>query len=326
MAATNRIISIVIVVERKEEAQEYAIQRPVYYISKVLTESKQCHPHYQKLAYGVFLASRKLQHYFYDHKITVVSKAPLKDIINNNDAIGRVAKWGIKLASFDIDYKPRTAIKSQALVEFMADWKEAQETTPVPELEHWVMHFDGSKLLHGSGARVTLKSPKGDELNYVLQIYFPTTNNIAEYEALLHGLCVTKEIGVHHIMCCGDSDLVAQQVAGTYKARNKVMAAYRDEVDEMAKSFLGYDIKHIRREDNMAANTLPKLGSSRKAVLPGVFLEHLHVPLVKMVDPENLELASSPVMAVLPCNPPWAEPYLEDLTRKKLPEDEVQKR
>jgi hypothetical protein len=104
------------------------------------------------------------------------------------------------------------------------------------------------------------------------------------------------------------------------------MAAYRDKVDEMAKSFLGYDIKHVPREDNMADDTLSKLGSSRKAVLPGVFLEHLHVPSVKMVDPENPELASTPVMAVLPCNPPWAEPYLEYLTNKKLPEDEVQKR
>jgi hypothetical protein len=76
------------------------------------------------------------------------------------------------------------------------------------------------------------------------------------------------------------------------------MAAYRDEVDEMAKNFLGYDIKHVRQEDNMAANTLSKLGSSRKAVPPNVFLEHLHVPSVKIVDPENPELASSPVMAV----------------------------
>jgi hypothetical protein len=127
-------------------------------------------------------------------------------------------------------------------------------------------------------------------------------------------------------MCCGDSDLVAQQVAGTYKAQNEVMAAYRDEVDEMAKSFLSYDIKHVRREDNIVADTLSKLGSSRKAVPPGVFLEHLHVPSVKMVDPENPELASSPIMAVFPSNPPWAEPYLEYLTNKKLPEDEVQKR
>jgi hypothetical protein len=94
----------------------------------------------------------------------------------------------------------------------------------------------------------------------------------------------------------------------------------------MAKSFLGYDIKHVRREDNMAANTLSKLGSSRKAVPPGVFLEHLHVPSVKLVDPENPELASSPVMAVLPSNPPWEEPYLEYLMTKKLPKGEVQKR
>jgi hypothetical protein len=86
MAATNRVISIVIMVECKEEAQEYGVQRPIYYVSKVLTESKQRYPHYQKLAYRVFLASRKLRHYFYDHKITVVSKAPLKDIINNSDA------------------------------------------------------------------------------------------------------------------------------------------------------------------------------------------------------------------------------------------------
>jgi hypothetical protein len=75
----------------------------------------------------------------------------------------------------------------------------------------------------------------------------------------------------------------------------------------------------------MAADTLSKLGSSRKAVPPGIFLEHLRVPSVKMMDPENLELASSPVMVVLPSNPPWAEPYLEYLMNKKLPKDEVQK-
>jgi hypothetical protein len=88
MAATNRVVSIVIMVEHKEEAQEYGIQRPVYYVSEVLAESKQRYPYYQKLAYRVFLDSRKLRYYFYDHKIIVVSKAPLKYIINSSDAIG----------------------------------------------------------------------------------------------------------------------------------------------------------------------------------------------------------------------------------------------
>jgi ribonuclease HI len=127
----------------------------------------------------------------------------------------------------------------------MVDWNEAHETMLVSESENWVMHFDGTKLLHVPGAGVTLKFPKGDELSYVLQIHFPTTNNIAEYEALLHGLHVAKEIGVKKIMCCGDSNLVAQQVAGTYNAHNEVMVAYRDEVDEMAKRFTGYNIKYV---------------------------------------------------------------------------------
>jgi hypothetical protein len=83
----------------------------------------------------------------------------------------------------------------------MANWNEAQETTPVPELEHWVMHFDGSKLLHGSGARVTLKSPKGDELSYVLQIHFPTTNNIAEYEAILYMGYASPRRSVYNTSC-----------------------------------------------------------------------------------------------------------------------------
>ena len=86
LAATNKVISLVIVVERKEEGLEYGVQRPVYYISEVLTESKQRYPHFQKLAYGVFLGSRKLRHYFQEHPVTVVSKAPLSTILNNADA------------------------------------------------------------------------------------------------------------------------------------------------------------------------------------------------------------------------------------------------
>ncbi|KAK1678325.1 hypothetical protein QYE76_039173 [Lolium multiflorum] len=135
IAATNKVISLVIVVVRKEEGFEHGVQRPVYYISEVLTESKQRYPHFQKLAYGVFLGSRKLRHYFQEHPMTVVSKAPLATIINNSDATGRVAKWGIELSAFDINYEARTAIKSQVLADFIADWTEAPEGTPCRNLK-----------------------------------------------------------------------------------------------------------------------------------------------------------------------------------------------
>ncbi|KAK1649381.1 hypothetical protein QYE76_067186 [Lolium multiflorum] len=323
LAATNRVISLVIVVERQEEGHEYGVQRPVYYISEVLTESKQRYPHFQKLAYGVFLGSRKLRHYFQEHPVTVVSKAPLSTILNNADATGRTAKWGIELSAFDITYKARTAVKSQVLADFVADWTEAPDANLEPEPETWVMHFDGSKQHQGSGAGVTLKSPTGEELQYVLQIHFEATNNMAEYEALLHGLRIAKEIGIKHIICCGDSDLVAQQVAGTWNARNSVMAAYRDEVDEIAKCFLGYEVKYVRRDDNTAADMLSKLGSGRKPIPPGIFLEHLRIPSVKGANPENPEVAVSPAKEVMAIIPAWTQPFLDYLIDQKLPEDEV---
>ena len=114
-----------VVVERKEEGKEYPVQRPVYYVSEVLIESKQRYPHCQKLVYGVFMASRKLKHYFQGHPITVVSSAPLGDIIQNREATGRVAKWAIELGPHGLKYVPRTAVKSQALVDFINDWLES---------------------------------------------------------------------------------------------------------------------------------------------------------------------------------------------------------
>ena len=84
----------------------------------------------------MFFVARKLRHYFQEHKIIVVRTSPLKDIINNHDTTGRVAKCGIELAAFDIEYKPRTAIKSQRLANFIVDWTETAENTGVPESEY----------------------------------------------------------------------------------------------------------------------------------------------------------------------------------------------
>ena len=95
VAANAQAVSVAIVVERKEAGKEYLVQWPVYYISEVLIESKQRYPHWQKLVYGVFMASRKLKQYFQGHPITVVSSSPLRDIIQNREATGRIAKWAI---------------------------------------------------------------------------------------------------------------------------------------------------------------------------------------------------------------------------------------
>ena len=108
------------------------------------------------------MASRKLRHYFQEWSITVASEVPLNDIINNGDATGQNAKWAIELLPFDITYKPRRAIKSQVLVDFVAEWTEAELPKEYGAYSNWVMYFDGSKMLAGLGAGVVLTSPTGD--------------------------------------------------------------------------------------------------------------------------------------------------------------------
>lgn len=112
IAATTMVVSAAIVVEREEDGRVFKVQRPVYYVSEVLSDSKVRYPHVQKLLYTLLIASRKLRHYFDSHKISVITDFPLGDILRNRDATGRISKWAVELGAFNIDFVPRKAIKS----------------------------------------------------------------------------------------------------------------------------------------------------------------------------------------------------------------------
>ena len=138
----------------------------------------------------------------------MVCAAPVSEIISNKDASGRIAKWAIELSPYVPQYERREAIKSQVLADFFVDWAEMQYEPPPLVSNFWKMHFDGSKTNEGLGSGIVLTSPKRDQLKYVLQIHFAASNNVAEYEALVHGLKMAKEMGIRRIICYGDSDLV----------------------------------------------------------------------------------------------------------------------
>src|SRR4051812_15546744 len=83
----------------------------------------------------MYMTAKRLKPYFQAHPITVVSSALLVEIIGSRDALGRVAKWAIEIASHGIKYEPRTSIKSQALADFLVDWAETQYEPPLPGLQ-----------------------------------------------------------------------------------------------------------------------------------------------------------------------------------------------
>jgi hypothetical protein len=168
----------------------------------------------------VLITSWKLRHYFQEYSITVITDYPLGDILWNQDATERISKWVVELGTLNIDFKPRTVIKSQAIVDFMAEWQENQLPTPTKRPEHWVMYFDGSLKLEGAGAGVLLISPKGEQLKYILQIFWKVSNDEAEYEALIHGLCLAISLGITRLLVYGDSAVVINQVNKSWD-RNK---------------------------------------------------------------------------------------------------------
>jgi hypothetical protein len=132
VAATTQVVSATIVVERREEGHALPVQRPVYFISEVLSETKARYPQIQKLLYAVVLTRRKLRHYFESHPVTVVSSFPLGEIIQCREASGRIAKWTVELMGETLSFAPRKAIKSQVLVYFLAEWTDTQlPTTPI---------------------------------------------------------------------------------------------------------------------------------------------------------------------------------------------------
>ena len=127
------------------------------------------------------------------------------------------------------------------------------------------------------------------------------------------------------VRCLGDSDLVAQQVSGTWDSRDPLMAAYRRVVSDVAGHFHGYQVDHIDRRLNEAADALSRLGSQCKPVPPNVFLDILHNPSVRLPSEEELAIPDpeSQFVAALRVTPDWVLPYLAYLTRGELPSDEV---
>jgi hypothetical protein len=166
----------------------------------------------QKLVYAVLMTKRKLQHYFDAHPITVVSKYPLREVIQNPEAEGKIAKWALELMGQNITYAPRDAIKSHVLADFVAEWTEMQ--TPPASIEHetWTMYFDSSVMKEGASVGLVFISPLGVRMEYMVRLHFPASNNAAEYEALINGLRIVVELGIKRLKIRGDSELVVGQV------------------------------------------------------------------------------------------------------------------
>jgi ribonuclease HI len=245
------------------------VQKPVYYTSKTLDGAESRYLPLEKLAFALICSSKKLPHYFQAHTMIVLTEQPLKAVLRSADFSGRISKWGAQLGAYDINYRPRTSVKGQVLADFIAEFTPAEmgpmwvnHVSSVQHMEGWKLYIDGASNSRGSGLGVVLTAPQGQMMELAIRLGFPASNNVAEYEALLHGLRCAITLQADPLIVYCDSQLVVNQISGDYAAKDEKMRTYLVEAKKLLAKFKHVQIEHIGRELNGHADALAGLASA----------------------------------------------------------------
>ncbi|XP_071909636.1 uncharacterized protein [Coffea arabica] len=315
LSAADEAVSAVLI-------RDEGTQVPVYYVSRALRGPETRYTQVEKLVLGLVHAARRLKPYFLAHPISVRTDQPIRQILVRPETSGRLTKWAVELGEYDLSYEPRTAIKAQALADFLAEltFTEGPESTSalaeVSTSFLWTLYVDGSSNGDGCGAGLLLEGPQGEVCSYALRFDFPATNNEAEYEALIAGLQLARKLGAQQIHVRSDSQLVVRQVLGEYEAKDETMQRYLSKVHQLTAYFKSFEIQKIPRSQNKRADALSWLASTSFSDLNKTVLVEV------LSEPGYVEEMACPVHS----EDIWMTPFILFLSQGTLPEDRAEAR
>ena len=165
------------------------------------------------------------------------------------------------MGNFDIEYQPWATIKAQVLADFIVEFTYPYKEEE-PPMETWTVQTNGSATKKMGEARVVLISPEEETLKYVVRLQFLTTNNEAEYEALLTGLNLAKALGAKNLIIQADSQLIIGQVKGDYEAKEERMQKYLKIIQWLSQHFDSLDFMQTPRTKNAEVDFLARLALS----------------------------------------------------------------
>nr|XP_025664335.1 uncharacterized protein LOC112762688 [Arachis hypogaea] len=283
-------------------------QKPIYFISKVLQDTEARYSRLEKLAFTLLTASRRLRQYFQAHPVTVRTDQAVKQVLQKPDLAGRMLALSIELSQFQIKFKPQNAIKAQAMADFIAEMTPGKLTP-----ESWKLHVDGSSNSTYGGAGVILENQDGITIEQSVRYEFPVSNNQAEYEALLAGLSLAREVGAKVLEVNTDSQVVSSQINGDYQTRDPLLQQYLAKVNKLKEGFEHVTIQHVPRERNARADLLSKLASTK----PG----HSNKSLIQeVVKTPSVSTTTNAHLTILNQGS-WTYPILQYLLDGTLPPD-----
>ena len=270
----------------------------------------------EKLILALVTAARKLRPYFQAHTIEVPTEYPMKQVLHKPETSGRLMKWVIELSEFDLRYKPKTAIKGQILADFVMEFTSAEpaenaQTETNPSI--WKLSVDGASNAQGSRAGIILTSPEGIDIEYALRFGFRTSNNEAEYEAVIAGLNLAHSLEVDQLEVYSDSQLVVRKIEDTYEAKSGRMIIYLRKVRDLLKKFVLVQVKHVPKAENSQSDALVKLATaSQEDLSRSTPVEYLAEPSIDLCDV---------VVAPVESEPSWMDPIWDYIIDGSLPDD-----
>ena len=182
-------------------------ERAVFYLSRRLLDAETRYSPVEKLCLCLYFSCTKLRHYVLSNECTMICKADVvKYMLLAPILKGRVGKWIFALTEFDFRYESPKAIKGQVIADFIVDHRD--DSIGSVEIVAWTLFFDGSVCTHDCGIGLVIISPRGASFEFAYTIKPYATNNQAEYEAVLKGLQLLKEVEADAVEIMGDSLLV----------------------------------------------------------------------------------------------------------------------
>lgn len=175
------------------------------------------------------------------------------------EATWSMVQWAIELSQFDIEYKPRTAIKAQVLADFVTEFTMMN---PNPEAKYWMMYTDGSSAAGVGSVGVVAISPGEYVLRYGVRLQFPAIINEVDYEAILTSLRVARALGARNLKLNTDSKLVMGNITNEYEVKEERIKRYLKLTNQLISHFDDVWINQVPREENLEADKLAKLASS----------------------------------------------------------------
>ena len=182
----------------------------------------------------------------------------------------------------------------------------------VEEKRQWNVYTDRSSNRQAGGIGVMIQTPEGDEIRCMIRLDFPTTNNEAEYEALVAGLDLAKVEGAENVVVHCYSQVVTSQINGGYECKNERMKRYLEEVNFQIRN-LEFKIIQIPREENECADRLAKAASAEFMLVPEQVLSFVQVSSLINQGMNVQEVDSE-------CN--WTTPLISYLRTVLLPDEE----